>query len=662
MIPYGGGSADFAMYNGRIVPGQAYTVWYEKSGGSQVIGLEDAAGVPVLDDIVSADSRGMLEFFAPEDAFPVWVEAVGDDTGTRVRLDPANLSATVADTVATVDSFSAQLVGLGSDIIALEAVDDGHDTAITTIQSDIEDMQDDIDALSSSLTPSTTGYNVRDYGATGDGTTDDSAAINDCIAAAQANGVGLVIVPPGTYALSASPIKVLTSSLELRLAKGAEIKRTNSSLHTMLQNWDVTPGYTNYSGPGNIQVRGGTWNANGNTLASYVTAMIFTHAENITVENATVRDVRDLHAVDFNSCSKAIARDCIFEGFTAGLGDAYWANAAVNISIDTASPASSNDVLVSGNIVRTYGALDSFGRLAATNSVVNNVPQWNIRCVNNTAYHTGEFVFFFQNCANLTIANNQMFACNGGVSVTLPATDSLSASLTNAIHNTNISNNQMYYGGISYSPITVRSNHIEVISSGATAQALRNVNISNNALWDIDNTVAAIKVWNVQTTSITGNKIYSTPSSCRGIDVEDGNYVVIAHNALRDVGQGGANASIYIRDTSSRCVLSNNTIVQSAFIWLASTGCVFSGNMHTNSSGVSSGGAALHITGARCNVTGNLIDQGAGAAVRGIENGNGASTSISVNNIGNWGTVDGATGPVHNTGTGTNTQTGNVKY
>lgn len=46
--------------------------------------------------------------------------------------------------------------------------------------------------------------NVKDFGARGDGVTDDTAAINAAISAAGAAGGGLVFIPPGVYALSNS--------------------------------------------------------------------------------------------------------------------------------------------------------------------------------------------------------------------------------------------------------------------------------------------------------------------------------------------------------------------------------------------------------------------------------------------------------------------------
>jgi len=45
-------------------------------------------------------------------------------------------------------------------------------------------------------------FNVKNYGAVGNGTTDDTAAIQDAIDAAEANGGGLVLLPPGTYLVS----------------------------------------------------------------------------------------------------------------------------------------------------------------------------------------------------------------------------------------------------------------------------------------------------------------------------------------------------------------------------------------------------------------------------------------------------------------------------
>lgn len=48
-------------------------------------------------------------------------------------------------------------------------------------------------------------YNIKDYGAVGDGTTDDQVAIQDTIIAAETAGGGIVFIPQGTYVVSGTP-------------------------------------------------------------------------------------------------------------------------------------------------------------------------------------------------------------------------------------------------------------------------------------------------------------------------------------------------------------------------------------------------------------------------------------------------------------------------
>lgn len=63
-------------------------------------------------------------------------------------------------------------------------------------------------------------YNVRDYGAKGDGATLDSPAINAALEAAAADGGGTVLMPPGTYLSGSIRMK---SNTELHLQAGCTI-------------------------------------------------------------------------------------------------------------------------------------------------------------------------------------------------------------------------------------------------------------------------------------------------------------------------------------------------------------------------------------------------------------------------------------------------------
>ena len=78
--------------------------------------------------------------------------------------------------------------------------------------------------LCSGITAATGIYNVRDYGAKGDGKTLDSPAINAAIEAAVKDGGGQVLLPAGTYLSGSIRLK---SNIDLHLAAGCTILAAN---------------------------------------------------------------------------------------------------------------------------------------------------------------------------------------------------------------------------------------------------------------------------------------------------------------------------------------------------------------------------------------------------------------------------------------------------
>ena len=70
------------------------------------------------------------------------------------------------------------------------------------------------------MTVAANDYNIRDYGAKGDGKTLDHTAINRAIEAAVAKGGGRIVVPTGTYLCGSIRLK---SNIELHLMAGAKI-------------------------------------------------------------------------------------------------------------------------------------------------------------------------------------------------------------------------------------------------------------------------------------------------------------------------------------------------------------------------------------------------------------------------------------------------------
>lgn len=100
------------------------------------------------------------------------------------------------------------------------------------------------EATAAAIPPSPrTGYNVKRYGAAGDGKTDDTAAIQAAINAVP-DGGGTVIFPPGTYIVAPSRTRGISIKSGLRLVGSGEqsilrIKDHNGDWHRLFSPWDV---------------------------------------------------------------------------------------------------------------------------------------------------------------------------------------------------------------------------------------------------------------------------------------------------------------------------------------------------------------------------------------------------------------------------------------
>lgn len=90
-------------------------------------------------------------------------------------------------------------------------------------------------------------YDVQDFGARGDGTTDDTAAIQAAIVAAQEAGGGIVFLPAGTYAV-AGPLEIRASNVGLQgVGMATQILATQADGHVIYAGRDSlsAPGVQN---------------------------------------------------------------------------------------------------------------------------------------------------------------------------------------------------------------------------------------------------------------------------------------------------------------------------------------------------------------------------------------------------------------------------------
>lgn len=150
--------------------------------------------------------------------------------------------------------------------------------------------------------------NVTEYGAKGDGVTDDTTAIQSALAACQASG-GIVYFPVGSYLVTASLLFYSNTTLwfepEATILQGA-------SIDNLLMSY-CGDSVTGYGGTHDCLIYGATFD--GSTYTKNNTLVGIVHAKNITFENCTFKNAYgQWHDLEINSSYNVKVVRCDFEG------------------------------------------------------------------------------------------------------------------------------------------------------------------------------------------------------------------------------------------------------------------------------------------------------------------------------------------------------------
>ena len=121
---------------------------------------------------------------------------LNDDISRCIRIPETDASATTTELPNSVDRASDNITADSNGYItASDSVEEGS-VSFTSFGTSIAEAANALSAKSTFNLDHV--YDVRDYGAAGDGVTDDASAIQSAIEAAEADG-GIVFFPPGTY-------------------------------------------------------------------------------------------------------------------------------------------------------------------------------------------------------------------------------------------------------------------------------------------------------------------------------------------------------------------------------------------------------------------------------------------------------------------------------
>jgi hypothetical protein len=149
--------------------------------------------------------------------------------------------------------------------------------------------------------------NVTDYGAVGNGVTDDTIAIQNAINAI--NNGGIVFFPKGTYLVTASIY--FYSNNTLWFESGASLLQ-GAAINNILMTYCASD-VGEYNGTHDCVIYGGTFDGGAFTTNNTLVGTV--HAKNITFANCTFRNAYGIwHNLEINSSYNVKVVSCDFEG------------------------------------------------------------------------------------------------------------------------------------------------------------------------------------------------------------------------------------------------------------------------------------------------------------------------------------------------------------
>lgn len=157
-------------------------------------------------------------------------------------------------------------------------------------------------------TPVSAYTSVKDFGAKGDGVTDDASAIRSALASLSSTG-GVIYFPVGTYLVKSAVL--FYSNQILLFEHGATIKQ-GAAIDSLMRNYSTTS-IGGYDGTHDSMIIGATFD--GGTYTTNNTLLGFCHAKNITIRDCKFKNAYgNWHDLEINSSQYVLVENCDFDG------------------------------------------------------------------------------------------------------------------------------------------------------------------------------------------------------------------------------------------------------------------------------------------------------------------------------------------------------------